>query len=1179
MTVYFAEQQAISAIEFTKLACTPETSVVVEACAGSGKTWLLVARIVGLLLNGVAPHNILAITFTRKAAAEMHNRLLELLQYLASQSVAEVIDTLVQRGLSQAEAEAMLPQARQLYTQVLASPYPITIDTFHGWFMRLLRGAPLSSGLPPGMTLYDKVNHLRNQVWQQFWKNLGKPKAQHYRQAYEQLLDELGEFQTQAVLEALFSQRANWWALSTQADAMQLLEQTLGTGQAESWSELAAKKMTCIFEQLVQIAQALGQGSAAEAKRAQTWIQCYESSCCDNPAEGTHLSLTASAVATAFNQLWTLFFTDKGTARVLKPTKVLSAALGADRITSVLEQYEQICTQLLETAVFLEEEKALRVNRALFTLGEALIQCYQDSKTDQCLIDFVDLEWQAARLLQDVDTATYLQMRLDARYRHILLDEFQDTNPLQWHILLGWLDSYSQTDEAPRIFLVGDPKQSIYRFRGADARLFNRARIYLHTHFQALVLRTACTRRNAQAVLDWTNAVFSLAAASGAMPDYVRQDSAVDTQISSAAFVLPLIPRTVGTTEQPTITSEVEFQWRDSLAPVLDHAAESLYLEEGQQAAKWIRYCLTSMPRDAARDAEPLTRWSDFLLLARRKEHFIEYERALRMAGIPCVSLRQGGLLETLEILDLSALLQFLMTPADNLSLAHVLKSPIFNISDADLLLLRNYILQSRSESVAQTIHAHFNDWWAGLGNYRQQQNCPANLVEAYQQLSCWLSAAAHLAVHDLLDLIYASGELKKRYIQAAPVELQQQISANLDRFLYLALEMEGGRYPSLPKFIDYLQEMRKGVLAESPDEGQITPFSEDPDAASLHPEINAVRIMTIHAAKGLEAPYVLLLDANTPTRQPSGPDILLHWPPDQPTPQHLSAWGKGWRGRRRENFFNEEQKILDREDWNLLYVAMTRAQQVLAISGVAHIRGDAQGLVANSWYARLAQVDIAQTWSAESVSAPVQDATVVHRPFVERALKVNYQDFQPECDTRITQARSMPLLQQEDVNSIAAASQNLAITHGKHVHDLLERLTRQGLMPIPSDQALAVWFNISIAESRAVAQTVRQIIEAPACQRFFLPENYLRAWNEVELFSAEGHLLRIDRLVEFADEWMILDFKTGMKLTDHLVVSQAHQMQLQAYAVALAQIAHNKPIRAGLITAAGQLLDVAIPD
>lgn len=658
------------------------------------------------------------------------------------------------------------------------------------------------------------------------------------------------------------------------------------------------------------------------------------------------------------------------------------------------------------------------------------------------------------------------------------------------------------------------------------------------------------------------------------MPDYVIQDTAVNDETNSAAFLLPLIPRAIVETEQTITISKADFQWRDTFASAVDRKAESLYFDEGQQAARWIKQCSAMMAINETNGAEKPIRWSDFLLLARRKEHFIDYERALRMAGIPCLSLRQGGLLETLEISDLSALLQFLMTPADNLSLAHVLKSPIFNASDADLQSLRNHILQYRTQQIEQTIQIHLNDWWAGLSNYIQQQNCPVNLIEAHQQLSLWLNDAAHLSVHDLLDRIYASSELKKRYIQTAPVELHQQISANLDRFLYLALEMEGGRYPSLPKFIDYLQEMRKGTLAESPDEGQITPLNDDPETASQNPEINAVRIMTIHAAKGLEAPYVLLLDANSPTRQLSGPDILLHWPPDQPTPQHLSAWGKGWRGQCRDDLFIEEQKILDREDWNLLYVAMTRAQQVLAVSGVAHIRGDEQGLVADSWYAKLAQAEIAQIWSADETVASVQGTAAQQKCLGERKKMVNYQDFQPELAqtlraATISESPGAIFVQPRDL------SQNAAVAHGKNVHYLLERLTRQGLMPIPPDQTLAVWLNISIAESQAVAYTVRQIIEAPACQRFFLPENYLRAWNEAELFSAEGHILRIDRLVEFTDEWMILDFKTGMHLTDHLVVSQDHQKQLQEYALALAQIYQDKTIRAGLITAAGQLIEI----
>ncbi|MDF6710424.1 UvrD-helicase domain-containing protein, partial [Escherichia coli] len=142
------------------------------------------------------------------------------------------------------------------------------------------------------------------------------------------------------------------------------------------------------------------------------------------------------------------------------------------------------------------------VNAALFALGDALIDRYQAYKRQARAMDFTDLEWEAARLMQQDDTAAYLQVRLDARYKHLLPDEFQDTNPMQWRILQGWLAGYAGTGTQPSVFLVGDPKQAIYRFRRADARLFDAAREMLVAEFNATVLRTNRTRRNAPAVLE-----------------------------------------------------------------------------------------------------------------------------------------------------------------------------------------------------------------------------------------------------------------------------------------------------------------------------------------------------------------------------------------------------------------------------------------------------------------------------------------------------------------------------------------------------------------------------------------------------------------------------------------------------------------------------------------------------
>ena len=155
-----------------KLACDPQRSVIVSACAGSGKTWLLVARMIRLLLDGVKPQEILALTFTRKAAQEMRDRLYGLLEEFSKASPEVLLNELKARGMDEAQAKAYLPKAKALYAQVLANPQPIVIDTFHGWFGRLLGAAPVSLGIQPGFTLREDAKRLQEECLRDWWGDL-----------------------------------------------------------------------------------------------------------------------------------------------------------------------------------------------------------------------------------------------------------------------------------------------------------------------------------------------------------------------------------------------------------------------------------------------------------------------------------------------------------------------------------------------------------------------------------------------------------------------------------------------------------------------------------------------------------------------------------------------------------------------------------------------------------------------------------------------------------------------------------------------------------------------------------------------------------------------------------------------------------------------------------------------
>jgi ATP-dependent helicase/nuclease subunit A len=257
----------------------------------------------------------------------------------------------------------------------------------------------------------------------------------------------------------------------------------------------------------------------------------------------------------------------------------------------------------------------------------------------------------------------------------------------------------------------------------------------------------------------------------------------------------------------------------------------------------------------------------DILLLKRSRTRLEIYERALRAARIPYVSSRQGGLLDTLECADLTALLTFLITPFADLHLAQALRSPLFGCSDDDLQRLAKACDSARASARSGSespCGMSEGSWWARLQALAVRGQGGPALERAAGLLQGWLGLTDTLPVHDLLDRIYFEGELPQRYAAAVPEAMRGGVLANLHAFMELALNVDSGRYPSLPKFINELQQLRRARAEEAPDEGVIG------DAG------NAVRILTIHGAKGLEAPIVWLLDAQAARRNDRGQRTLI---------------------------------------------------------------------------------------------------------------------------------------------------------------------------------------------------------------------------------------------------------------------------------------------------------------
>lgn len=1104
----------------TAAALSPARSAVVEACAGSGKTWLLVSRMIRLLLAGAAPSELLAITFTRKAAQEMTDRLHEWLRVLALADDTTVRKFLHEREIPDDEIDALLPRARGLLEAVLTAQPGPTVTTFHGWFLDLLKRAPLEAGLPWGAPLLEREKQLQNEVRDRLLAMWAAKPESAEGAALLALLTELGEHSLRAPLTHFVQARAEWWAYTDgQSDPVAFALAQLRPGLhpdldtdpvAAFWTD------DLMLTRVKRVGFALEKGGKSEQARA--------------PEIQRSLSLPADdAHAALMKHLMTA-----GKRRKKQATRELEKALGAG-LDTYLRDLDTLETALEHITAIQTDIRIWQLNRHGLLLGHALVQGYQDAKTQQGVIDFADAEWLACRLLQSEEHAPGLALKLDARYRHLLLDEFQDTNPLQWQALSTWLTEARAADSDMTVFMVGDPKQAIYRFRRGEARVFTAAAEFLRTYFNAPLFSTTMTRRLSPALVAAINPVFAAAegfavhthapandgrpGALRCLPIHVEKSEPGTTFGLRNPLTTPLPEaddRAVHVEAQTfaqTLRDEVLGRWGVVDRQTAPLPNPSPHAGEGANAI--------NAQTDLMRPARP----GDVMALVKKRTHLHLYERALEAVGIPFITSRRGGLLHALEARDVIALLETLLLPHADLKLAHTLKSPIFSCSDADLL---SVFAPAANETRG----------WERLTAMMTQPDCPPTLSRATRLLTGWRAHIGTLPVHDLLDRIVFESDLEARYAAAAPAAMRPQVAANLRAFMQLALTQDAGRYPTLAGFIRELASL-----------------TDDPDAApgeglAANGE-DAVRLLTIHGAKGLEAPIVWLLGGSDHLRGDSY-GVLAPWPPEAPRPEHFSLFGKqDEHGEWRERWFTDEAQLTQRESDNLLYVALTRAEQALIVSGAAD---------KNAW---LKRVDAA--WLGMGLPADLPPAATADEP--PKAAPP------PRIDAPAIGQRLPPM------------PANPAAASGELFHACLEHLAPAGVHtaaggtsalqgPSRDLPTLATQLGVNAALTRIEA-AARALLAQPHLARFFDPAQYRCAHNELALLDASGRMQRLDRVVEFDDAVWIIDYKTGddsLGLSDEYL-AERHRPQLSAYQTLLTGLYPGKPVQAALLLADGRLI------
>ncbi|MCX7279116.1 MAG: UvrD-helicase domain-containing protein [Burkholderiales bacterium] len=1082
LAAYEHNGRPVERAAFYAMACDPRRSIAVEACAGAGKTWMLVSRILRALLegslatdgHGVAAHEILAITFTKKAAGEMRQRLNDWLVEFAQASPEKLASELQARGAPAAQLQVQAAALKQLYPQLLASARPVQIRTFHSWFAALLRTAPLAVlqdlGLPANYSLLEDDTEAVREVWPRFYATVvDSPGA---RADFEALVAEHGRFQAQKALASALGKRVEF-AL---ADAHGVVDASVPPfgEQFPAFAGLAAPE-DYLWTQRPLLQDAAGSLGKASAPTFSAKGGELERAITATDGEGV-----AAALLTA-----------TGSAR-----KFGEKIVGIATIRAAQEVALQVAQAQLQHAAWSHQQRMARLTRVMVAELSAL-------KFERGWVDMNDVERAASVMLSDPVLSGWVQERLDAKVKHLLIDEFQDTSPLQWQALHAWLSGYAGSGgNAPSVFIVGDPKQSIYRFRRAEPQVFRAAQAFVVDGLGGDLLSCDHTRRNAPPVMAAVNSVMSAAQAAGAYDGF--RDHTTESTAQGALRCLPAIPRDANA----STAAAGEGGWRDSLGTPREEPEDTLRTLECRQAAHWLAQQLADglPPREV-------------MVLARKRDRLATMRDALRSLHIPTQQPEKADLADAPEVQDIAALLDALVSTHHDLSLAQALKSPLFSVTDADLVHLATLQRAARADTERQDD----SSWWTLLHNSELLPQALSALAPYLLRWKQWLDT---LPPHDALDAIYADGDVLARFAAAAPAALRGSVQANLRAVLGTALQLNEGRFATPYALVRALKA--GGVKA---------PVTSLPDA---------VRLLTVHGAKGLEAALVLLLDTDSPPSKAETMGVLVDWPGEAEAPVRLVFLAsESHPPACVVDVLAIEQAARRREELNGLYVAMTRARQQLVLSSV-----QPRNAVDGSWWQRLQPL-------AEAVQLQTDGAAASTAPAMDAAFEVLVL---PDIGLSATPPRAV------------AEPDGAESRVGQAMHRLLEWVPLGSAVLDP--QTLPV-------VAREFGLDAEQAREAAAMAAAILAGDGAWAWsaeaidwhgNEVAL-TWLGQTQRLDRLVRRRDTgaWWVLDYKSAATPQRQPALVQ----QLRGYRAALQAAQPGASVHVAFLTGKGVLVEV----
>lgn len=1129
-------------------ASDPRHSAWVSASAGSGKTLVLARRVLRLMRRGVAPDRILCLTFTRAAAAEMARRVFSDLGKWAVMDDSDLAEELV-RLEGREPAPEDLDQARLLFARALETPGGIKIQTIHAFAERVLHQFPFEANVAAHFDVLDEpaAAELRERAVAAVITGAAREPEGPLAAALDTLVAFSGEIQFSKLVRAAVNERDALRRWIPRQDALEAalddLAMALGADRrgnpASLKGEVTPSPLFPPSEWPAAI-EALSSGARTDSERADA------------------LRLAANASGEERGEAYlSVFLTLTGAPRKTLMTRKLAAAHPALAETLIKEQ-----ERLAHLVERLRAQETFAASRALFTLAVAVLDRYDALKRARGLLDYDDLIAKTLALLTRKGAAQGVLYKLDGAIDHILIDEAQDTSPQQWEIVRALAEeglSGQGAREAERtLFAVGDEKQSIYSFQGADPVKFDEMRRYFARRVGEAGRAWAgvpltVSFRSGPAVLEAVDRTFAAPAAregleAGATP-IVHQPARAE----APGLVELWPPETAEERTQPD-PWDAPLDRFDAESPRARLAGRIAATIAGWRADK-------RMLASRGRPIEP----GDILILVRRRNELVDaLVAALREREIPVAGADRLVLQQHIAVMDLLAAADVALLPEDDLALATVLKSPLVNLSEDDL-----FELAAGREGTL----------WRALEERRQQ--APFEAAFAFvSKLRAKADFGPPFAFFSEL-----LGPMKGRRKLLA--RLGPEAADALDEFLGLALGYEQGAAASLQGFVQWVR-------------GQSAEIKRNMDQAK-----GEVRIMTVHGAKGLEAPIVFLPDTcEVPDARHDGPLFTL----DPPRGVSGAAAPLAWAPGKKETHPQAIRAARERarasqmaEYRRLLYVAMTRAEDCLYVCG-AQIRN---ALPDGCWYRLVAD-------ALRPVLKPVAgpDGEPVAWRFTRGAAAAAGVEPMAEPEERdetlpdwadrpapppeagaihlIPSALAGDGAESEAARTDATGARAAARLRGDLIHRLLERLP--GLAPQARPQAALRLIRtlapeLDAAAAERIGGEALALLDHGDLKALFGPQSRAEVpvAGPIGRDPATGRPItisgRIDRLAVGEEAVLIADYKTDRRIPASIAEApRAYIAQLAAYRAALEKLFPGKAIRALILWTSGPVV-MPVPD